>query len=469
MRGVYGLVRSIGRGKTLAARVPAAHAERRAERARWDAAGGIARDRRKYGAMRLVCSECRSDVSDREIFCPTCGGLLAFELDTTALDGELLRARFRERRMSPDPLDRSGVWRFRELLPDISASDVVTLRENDLPLYPANLGAGYANVDRVAYLHLGMNPTASFKDAGMTVAISHAKARSARVAVCASTGNTAAAMAAYGARAGITALVLVPAVGVSEAKMAQTLDYGATIAAIDGDFDRALELVRSLDPTRVAIVNSVNPYRIEGQKCAAFALLEARSWRAPDWIVLPGGNLGNTSAFGKGLREAHALGLIDRMPRLAVVQASGAAPFSALWRDGGEMRPVVAKTSATAIKIGAPASWRKALFEVRHSDGTVLDVSDGAIADARAVIGRDGIGCEPASAASLAGLRTLRARGDIGADEDVVLVLTGHVLKDGAYAADYHRSDAPYANAIRPTPSDDALRALVDELTAVRA
>jgi len=251
--------------------------------------------------------------------------------------------------------------------------------------------------------------------------------------------------------------------------MAQTLDYGATVAAIEGDFDHALEVVRSLDPARVAIVNSVNPYRIEGQKCAAFALLEARDWRAPDWLVLPGGNLGNTSAFGKGFREAHALGLIDRLPRIAVVQASGAAPFARVWREGGDLVPVRAETTATAIKIGAPASWRKALAEVRAANGTVLDVGDGAIAEARAVIGRDGIGCEPASAASLAGLRALREEGTIGRDDDVVLVLTGHVLKDTAYAAHYHTSAARFANVVRRAPTDESLRALIDEVAAVRA
>jgi threonine synthase len=303
----------------------------------------------------------------------------------------------------------------------------------------------------------------------MTAAISHAKANGARVADCASTGNTAAAMAAYCARAGLTALVLVPAVGISEAKVAQTLDYGATVVAIDGDFDRALEIVRSLDPTRVAIVNSVNPYRIEGQKCAAFALLDARDWRVPDWLVLPGGNLGNTSAFGKGFREARALGLIDRLPRIAVVQAAGAAPFARLFRDGGELIPVHARTTATAIKIGAPASWRKALAEIRAADGTVLAVTDEEIADARAIVGRDGVGCEPASAASLAGVRALRATGAIDRDADVVMVLTGHVLKDGAYSAAYHTSAAPFANAIRSAPTDAALRAVIDEVTAVRA
>jgi len=417
--------------------------------------------------MHLACSECGAAASDGAIVCGVCGGLLAFALDPAVHDASALRRTFVQRRLSNEPFDTSGVWRYRELLPAIAAGDVVTLRENVLPLYDAHAGARYAEATHVSYLHLGMNPTASFKDAGMTVAISQAKAAGARVAVCASTGNTAASMAAYCARAGIAALVLVPAAGISAAKVAQTLDYGATVAAIDGDFDRALEIVRALDPATVAIVNSVNPYRIEGQKCAAFALLEGRDWRVPDWLVLPGGNLGNTSAFGKGFREALALGLIERLPRIAVVQAAGAAPFAAVFRDGGELRAVRAHTTASAINIGAPASWRKALGEVTASHGTVLAVSDDEIADARAIVGRDGVGCEPASAASLAGLRELRRTGVIAASDDVVLVLTGHVLKDGAYATAYHESAAPYANRIRSAPTDEAVRALVDEVAPV--
>ena len=419
--------------------------------------------------MELVCSECGASLAEDAITCEACGGLAAFRPSFGAHEGPRLRELWSERRRSNDPLDLSGVWRFREVLPPVAAGSVVTLRENAIPLFRARDGADYGGVRLVAYLHLGMNPTASFKDAGMTVAISRAKERGARLAVCASTGNTAASMAAYSARAGLGAIVLVPRVGVSEAKMAQTLDYGATVATIDGDFDRALEVVRSLDPARVAIVNSVNPYRVEGQKCAAFALLEARDWRAPDWIVLPGGNLGNTSAIGKGLREAHALGLIDRIPRLGVVQAAGAAPFAHAFRTGEPLVPVRAETTATAIKIGAPASWKKALAEVRASGGVVLDVSDDEIADARAVIGRDGVGCEPASAASLAGLRRLREGGTIGAGDDVVLVLTGHVLKDGAYAARYHASGAKYANHIVDVPDDGALHALLERSAAAHA
>jgi threonine synthase len=401
--------------------------------------------------LRLACSECGAAAAGDAAFCPSCTGLLAFELAASPApvdEGAGLRERFRARRASNDPLDRSGVWRYRELLPSVPLERITTLLENRVPLYPALRGAGYADATRVGYLHLGMNPTGSFKDAGMTVAISEAAARGARLAVCASTGNTAASMAAYAARAGLRALVLVPAGAVSEAKMAQTLDYGAAVVALSGDFDDALAFVRTLDDERIALVNSVNPYRIEGQKCAAFALLEQRGWSVPDWVVMPGGNLGNSSAFGKGFREARALGLIEKIPRLAVAQAAGAAPFARAFASGTELVPVKAQTTATAIRIGAPASWRKALREVQLSGGTVVAVEDADIADARAVIGRDGVGCEPASAASLAALRQLRAAGTIGRDDDVVLVLTGHVLKDGGYAASYHASGARYANTI---------------------
>jgi threonine synthase len=382
------------------------------------------------------------------MFCASCEGLLAFETFAAAPGAAPDRDRIAARRNSNDMRDRSGVWRYRDLLPPIPFDSIVTLREGDVPVYDAPRSAAYAGVQRLSCLHLGMNPTASFKDAGMTVAISRAAATGARVAICASTGNTSASLSAYAARAGISAVVLVPSTGISEAKVAQTLDYGATVVAIDGDFDAALETVRAMDPQRVAIVNSVNPYRIEGQKTAAFVLLEQRGWRVPDWIVLPGGNLGNTSALGKGFREALALGWIDRLPRLAVVQASGAAPFARAFRDKADLIPVHAETTATAIKIGAPASWKKARAEVAASLGTVLHVDDDAIADARAIVGRDGIGCEPASAATLAGLRQLAGNGTIGAGDDIVLILTGHVLKDGAYAANYHESAAPFANLI---------------------
>ena len=413
--------------------------------------------------MKLLCSECAAAAADEALFCATCGGLLAFESIGAAVGAQLDRDRLAARRGGSDPHDRSGVWRYRELLPPIPLETIVTLREGDVPLYAGPRGAEYAGVRTLAYLHLGMNPTASFKDGGMTVAISRAAATHARVAICASTGNTSASLAAYAARAGIAAVVLVPATGISESKVAQTLDYGATVVAIDGDFDAAFATVRGLDPTRIAIVNSVNPYRIEGQKTAAFVLLEQRGWRVPDWVVVPGGNLGNTSALGKGFREARALGWIDRLPRLAVIQAAGAAPFVRAYNERRELVPVNARTDATAIKIGAPASWKKARAELDAARGSAAAVDDAAIAAARAIVGRDGVGCEPASAATLAGVRDLVAAGTIAPDEDVVLVLTGHLLKDTAYAARYHESDAAFANHIvrGVDPAD-----VIDRLTA---
>jgi threonine synthase len=335
----------------------------------------------------------------------------------------------RERRASYDPRFASGVWRLLELLPALPASAIVTLGEGNVPLYDSALGARYAGVDALGYLHLGMNPTGSFKDLGMTVAISAAKAAGARGVACASTGNTASSMAAYAARAGLPAYALIPRGRISQAKLAQILDYGAEIIDVDGSFDDAFERLASIEGD-LAIVNSINPYRIEGQKCAAFAILEARSWRVPDWVVVPGGNLGNSSAIGKGFREALALGLIDRLPRLAVVQAAGAAPFARAYETGQELIPVVAQTRASAIAVGSPKSWRASLHEVRSSHGVVLAVDDDAIDEAKGAIGREGIGCEPASAATLAGLRALRRCGTVAADADVVAVLTGHVLKD---------------------------------------
>jgi threonine synthase len=397
--------------------------------------------------MDLICSDCGDPCEQRG--CERCGGLAEFDLGALRLDPAAFREALAQRRMAQTGPWSSGVWRFAELLPPIPGESVTTLRENNVPLYEAPRGGDYAGVEDLRYLHLGFNPTGSFKDAGMTVAVSAAKAAGAHTVLCASTGNTAASMGAYAARAGLQALVLVPREGVSPAKVAQTLDYGARVVAIDGDFDAALVQMRERPDDGAALVNSVNPYRIEGQKCAAFVLLETLDWNPPDWLVLPGGNLGNASAFGKGFREALALGLIAKLPRIAVAQAAGAAPFVRAFQTGEPLVPVQAKTDATAIKIGAPASWRKALRVLRETNGTAASATDAQIADARAIVGRDGVGCEPASAASLAVAKLLRENGTIAKHEQVVCVLTGNVLKDTAYAQRYHESNAQFANPVR--------------------
>jgi len=396
----------------------------------------------------LVCSEC-GRTSVMAATC-ACGGLPEFTEVSLRLNPAGFKRVLRERRSSNETFFRSGVWRYAELLPPIDREAIVTLSEGNMPLYDSSRGGSYAGVDTLAYLHLGMNPTGSFKDLGMTVAVSAAKAAGARGVVCASTGNTASSMAAYAARGGLEAYALVPRGRVSAAKLAQMRDYGAHVVEVDGSFDDALRQL--LDNPKaagngddLAVVNSTNPYRIEGQKCSAFSILEQCDWKVPDWVVVPGGNLGNSSAIGKGFREALTLGLIDRLPRIAIVQASGAAPLVTTWESlesasdtAASLVPVEPHTVASAIAIGNPKSWRKALRELRASNGVAVAVDDAEILKAKFHIGSEGIGCEPASAASLAGTRVLRKRNVIASDANVVCVLTGHVLKDIDTILKYH-------------------------------
>jgi threonine synthase len=266
----------------------------------------------------------------------------------------------------------------------------------------------------------------------MTVAVTQARRCGATAIACASTGNTSSSLASYAAHAGIPALVMVPVGRISMGKLAQTVAYGARTLLVRGDFDDCLRLVReSAQSLGVYLGNSLNPFRIEGQKTIIFELLQQCGWNPPDWIALPAGNLGNTSAFGKALREAHELGLIEKIPRLLSVQASGAAPFAhAFAEDFANRHRVRAETIATAIRIGDPASWDRGVAAIRFTNGVVAAVSDEAIMEAKSVIDASGVGCEPASAASVAGVKALVARGVIKPGESVVTMLTGHVLKD---------------------------------------
>jgi threonine synthase len=397
-------------------------------------------------AAELVCfnPECRARFAITEVLynCPKCGGLVeaAYGGDLPAADS--LKKTFRERRMSNLPLDQSGVWRYRELFPFLDDyRHVVTLREGNTPLLDAPIAAQYGRLNRLTFKHQGFNPTGSFKDNGMTCGAAQARRLGMQRVACVSTGNTSASMAAYAAAGGLEALIFLPHGKISFGKLAQALEYGAKTLQVEANFDQILALVRVLaERLGIYLLNSMNPFRIEGQKSIMFEMLDQRDWRVPDWVVLPGGNLGNVSAFGKGLREAKDAGLIDRLPRLAVIQAEGSAPFHELWQRGsGGLCPVAnPETLATAIRIGDPVSWPKALHEVRTSGGEVERVSEQEIADAKAQIGLCGIGCEPASAATLAGIRKLTARGVIDRGADVVAVLTGNVLKDSDYIYRYH-------------------------------
>src|SRR6266545_3926809 len=385
----------------------------------------------------------RFEINERLYVCPNCGGLLDVVLEAYAgADPEQLRTVWTSRLASFDPRDRSGVWRYRELLPFAADAPIVTLAEGNTPIYDAPASAAYCGLNALKLKHQGCNPTGSFKDTGMTTAVTQALILGARTVVCASTGNTAASLAAYAARAELQCAILVPRGQISHAKLAQSLDYGAAVLELDGNFDDAMRVIRELaEDESIYLVNSINPFRIEGQKTVAAELLQQRGWRVPDHVVVPGGNLGNSSALGKGFKELKNLGLIDHLPQLTVVQAEGAAPFASLFRSDSDVLKRVEnpQTLATAIKIGAPVSWQKARRAVLESRGSVLSVSEQEIADAKAIIGRDGVGCEPASATTVAGIKRLVADGIIGSETDVVAVLTGHVLKDTDYAINYHQ------------------------------
>ncbi len=385
------------------------------------------------------------DLHTPAMACPRCGELLEVAVDDPQADAATLRATWSERRRSFMAVDASGVWRFREALPQYDAELVVTLREGNVPMVRARRSAEFAGLSHLHFKHLGWNPTGCFKDLGMTTGMTEARYLGAKVVACASTGNTAAALAAYAARAGVTGRVYLPAGQVSKNKLAQALDFGAEIVEVQGSFDDALNLLLALPPEEVYFLNSVNPFRIEGQKTCMFEVMEERGWRAPDYLVVPGGNLGNSASFGKAFDELLRWGLIDRAPRLIVVQAEGANPFARLWRERSTdseavLAPMDPETRATAIRIGNPRSWRKALHAVESTGGLVMEVTDAEISEAKAAIGRDGIGCEPASATTLAGLRKLRDSGKVERDAEVVAMLTGHGLKDTAYILEQHGS-----------------------------
>jgi threonine synthase len=350
---------------------------------------------------------------------------------------------WRERRCSSEELDHSGVWRFRELLPILdSFGNVVTLREGNTPLYQLRRAAKALGIDQLYAKHQGMNPTGSFKDTGMTAAMSVAKERGFEWVACASTGNTSASMAAYAARAGLKSLVLIPDGKIAWGKLSQAMDYGALTCQLKVDFDGCLKLLTQIvKEAPIYLLNSVNPYRLEGQKTPAFEIAEAFDWSVPDHVIVPGGNLGNSSALGKGFRELLELGLVAQMPKISVIQAAGANPLVRCFSEhqAASLEPVEAHTRATAIRIGNPASWRKAVRVIQDTGGWCLDVTEAEIAIAKAELGSEGLGCEPASAVTLAGLKKLRADGKVASGETVVLVLTGHTLKDADYTIDFHR------------------------------
>ena len=397
--------------------------------------------------FRFRCIACGhvADDASQNFRCSQCGDLLEVTYSHGKETADELKSTWRERRLSQTPIDLSGVWRFRELLPALASDDeAITLREGNTPLYELPQCARITGVPRLFAKHQGMNPTGSFKDAGMTVAATFARRAGFRWVACASTGNTSASMAAYAARGGLRSLVLVPEGKISWSKLSQALDYGAVTCQLRTDFDGCLKLLQELVlRAPVYQLNSINPFRLEGQKTLALELLEQLDWQPPDHIIVPGGNLGNSSAIGKALLEMRDLGLISRLPKLSVIQAEGANALVRTLREaaGKKLISVHAETRATAIRIGNPASWKKAAHVLAATGGACEQVSEIEIAQAKAEIGAEGIGCEPASAVTLAGLKKLVEQGFVKRDESVVLVLTGNLLKDPDFTMEFHRGD----------------------------
>ena len=449
--------------------------------------------------QQCVLPDCGATYAIDEVLfaCRECGSLLDVRYDWSRCNVPKSLTFFDSRR-GGGALDAGGVWRFRELLPFAEPDDLVTVGEGRTILQQADELAGEIGL-RSGHLFLqyeGLNPSGSFKDNGMAAAFSMARRLGRTRVACASTGNTSASMAMFAGvtrtRSGspIEAIVFVGGGKIAHGKLAQALDYGARTLQIDGDFDACMRLVQaSADRLGLYLMNSVNPFRVEGQKTIMYRVLEGLDWEVPDWIVLPGGNLGNTSAFGKAFVELRELGLIDRVPRLAVINAAGANTLHRLYNDRGlrfnrgnvdlaaidgyytemDSEGRRAQTVASAIEIGRPVNLIKALRSLEATDGVVRQVSDEAILDGKALVGRFGFGCEPASGASVAGLRALLEEQVISSTDRVVCILTGHALKDPAVTIEYHTSggsqgsECRYVNAPWRVPADiDAIAKLLE-------
>ncbi len=425
--------------------------------------------------QQCISPACRATYSIDEIrvACDRCGDLLDVVYDWDRLEVPSSLGAFEEKwAHRGDPHCFSGVWRFHDLLPFVPLRQCVTVGEGQTLLLPSDGVAQFTGVapGRLLLQYEGMNPSGSFKDNGMSAAFTHARFVGATRAACASTGNTSASLALYCSVTRLMkAVIFIGSGKISYGKLSQALDYGALTVQINGDFYDAMARVKEVSQQLgIYLVNSVNPFRLEGQKTIMFRVLESLGWEMPDWIVVPGGNLGNSSAFGKALAELRELGLIDRIPRLAVINAAGADTLYELvekrglrWNAGNPQAATVAEyydemdaagiradTIASAIEINRPVNLNKCLRALEVCDGVVREVTDQQILDAKAQVGAGGLGCEPASAASVAGTKLLVSEGLIEPDQRVVCILTGHQLKDPTATVAYHTTDQDQFNKV---------------------
>ncbi len=392
----------------------------------------------------LECVHCQKQYGLEQVrYSCDCGGTLDLKRDLLQLDGEQLKqtweTRWQNRKRG---IYDSGVWRYKELIFDVDEQYIVTRQEGNTRLYNAGKAAEYAGIENFLLKHEGENPTGSFKDRGMTCGVTAGKFYSANSVACASTGNTSASMASYAAVAGMESVIFIPEGKIAYGKLAQALAFGGKTLQIKGNFDHAMQLVVEVcRELNIYLLNSINPFRIEGQKAIVFEILQQLDWQVPDWFIIPGGNLGNNSALSKGLQELYQLGIINKIPRIAVIQAAGSAPLANMWKQHTPYEAVQEpETIATAIKIGNPISWEKSLRGLAWSNGVVEDVTEQEIMDAKAMVDAAGIGAEPASCCSVAGARKLVQAGVISRNESVVGILTGNILKDPDAVIGYHQN-----------------------------
>ncbi len=375
------------------------------------------------------CINCgtKYNISDIVYFCRKCGDLLEVKYDFEELQEKLEKSNWRDVPLS--------VWRYKDFMPIEDFSKIVSLNEGGTGLHSCHKLGKQLGLLQLWVKNEGENPTGSFKDRGMTVGVSKAAELGAKNVICASTGNTSASLAAYAAKAGMRCTVLIPSGKIAYGKLAQAMIYGAKVLQIRGNFDQSLDMVLKISEKHrsIYLLNSINPFRVEGQKSLGFEVCDQLENKAPDRIVVPVGNAGNISAIWKGFTEFHRLGFISKLPKMTGIQAAGSAPIAQMIKTGAkEMVPVeVPETVATAIRIGAPVSWKKAVNAIRNSGGTAETVTDEEILAAQKLLARtEGIFVEPASASSIAGLIKLVNNGIIHKDERVVCVTTGHGLKD---------------------------------------
>ncbi len=394
-------------------------------------------------AHKVICWECGAEVDDMFVnLCPRCGGLLTVKMDLTKVQ-----------EMKPQDLRKEplGVWRYAPFMP-VDPAHKVSILEGGTPLYPVKALSETIGVKEAYVKFEGLNPTGSFKDRGMTMGVSHAKELGAKVVGCASTGNTSASLAAYASKAGIKCAVFLPSGKVAMGKLAQALFFGAKVLSIDGNFADALALARKMaDERKLYLLNSINPYRPEGQKSVLFEIMDQLDYNIPDRIILPVGNAANIWAVYKALQELKEVGWIDKVPMLTGIQAEGSAPiakaFAAKRHDfDAELNP---ETIATAIRIGNPVSGKKALHAIYDTKGYATTVTDAEIIAAQSMLGKkEGVCVEPASAASVAGLKKLRDEGVIDRDERVVCICTGNGLKDPDTIINNSPAPIPCANSV---------------------